>query len=52
MAEKPLSGRIVIEWRRTGDKPPDEFDWRVELDPPGLPDEDVSRPLAEIAARI
>lgn len=52
MAEKPSSGHIVIEWRRIGDSPPDDFDWRVELEPPGLPDEKVSRLLGEIAERI
>jgi len=52
MADILLSGRILIEWKRVSDAPPDEFDWSVKLDPPGLPDEDLSRLLAEIAERI
>jgi hypothetical protein len=52
MPDEPLEGRIVIEWNRVADGPPDDFDWKVSLEPPGLPDEEVSRLLAEIAQRI
>jgi hypothetical protein len=58
MTETPSCGCIVIEWRRVGDAPEsaddasEEFDWKVNLEPPGLPDEDVSRLLAEIAERF
>jgi hypothetical protein len=52
MSEIPVEGRIVIEWTRVADEPPDDFDWKVNLEPPGLPDEEVSRLLAEIAQRI
>jgi hypothetical protein len=52
MDDIPLNGRIVIEWERVSAPPPDDFDWRVKLEPPGLTDEDVSRLLAEIAKRV
>ena len=52
MPDNQSEGRIVIEWKRVADAPPDDFDWKISLEPPGLPDEDVSRLLAEIAQRI
>jgi hypothetical protein len=47
-------GTIVIAWRRVdeGDSESPSFDWDLRLDPPGLPDEDVSLLLAEIAERL
>lgn len=52
MQQKPLDGRIVIEWRRVADAPPDDFDWRVTPEPPGLSDDELSRLLKEIADRL
>jgi hypothetical protein len=52
----PTSGKIVIEWRRLTDgpteEPGEEFDWKVDLDPPALGDEATARLLHEIADRF
>jgi hypothetical protein len=51
--QDPQGGTIVITWKRvdSGQSEPSSFDWDLRLDPPGLPDEDLSRLLAEIAER-
>lgn len=46
---KPQAGKIVIEWKRLPE-PYESFDWHVDLESAGLPDEDMARLLAEIAA--
>jgi hypothetical protein len=33
MSDRPYDGRIVIEWARVADAPPDDFDWRITPDP-------------------
>lgn len=53
MSDRPYDGRIVIEWARVADAPPDDFDWRITPDPKGLlTDEEMSRLLKEISERI
>lgn len=29
MPEHPYDGRVVIDWGRVADAPPEEFEWRV-----------------------
>jgi hypothetical protein len=53
MSDHPYDGRIVIDWRRVADAPPDDFDWRSTPERSGLmTDEEISRLLKEIAKRI
>jgi hypothetical protein len=53
MPDEPYDGRIVIEWRRVANTPPDNFDWRLTPEPSGLmTDLESSRLLKEIADRI
>ncbi|HEX4116868.1 MAG TPA: hypothetical protein VHY18_13460 [Solirubrobacteraceae bacterium] len=49
--DAPRTGKIVIEWTRLPE-PYDSFDWDVQLDPPGLSGEDVSKILAEVATHF
>lgn len=50
----PLTGRIVIEWKRVpqGGVEPPEFDWDLRLEPAGLSDIDVASILREVAERL
>ena len=56
LVEKPTRGVIKIEWIAVGD--PDEageyrgFDWKLDMDPPGLTDDEVARVLTEAAERL
>ena len=53
MPDQPYDGRIVIDWRRVANASPDDFDWHVTPEPPGLmTDEEISRLLKEISERI
>jgi len=53
MPDQPYDGRIVIDWRRVANAPPDDFDWRITPEPSGqITDEEISRLLKEIADRI
>jgi len=53
MPDKPSEGRIVIEWKRVPEAaPPNDFVWKVDLEPPSLSDEEISRLLGEIAQRF
>jgi hypothetical protein len=53
MADETHCGRLIIEWNRNGQPPPDDLDWRVRPEPPGaLTDEEISRLLREISDRM
>jgi hypothetical protein len=54
-SQEPLrEGTVIISWKRLDSEKPDpaSFDWDIRLNPPGLPDEDLSRLLADIAERF
>ena len=53
MPDRPSDGRIVIEWARVADAPPDDFDWRITPDPKGLfANSNSELPEATPAARM
>ena len=52
---KPTEGSITIRWFAVGDPDPEsgeypDFDWKVDVNPPGLSDEEISNLLSEVAA--
>lgn len=53
MSDQPYDGRVVIDWRRVADAPPNDFDWRVTTEPSGsMSDQEIARLLEEVAERI